>query len=412
MSPDQLLIIGKVWPEPASSAAGSRMLALIDLVQKAGYRITFATAAAESEFAADLESIDVRCEAIELNNSSFNHFIRELDPAVVLFDRFMTEEQYGWRVAEECPGAVRILDTEDLHALRTARQHAWNNGREFKVDDLFDEEIARREIASICRCDLSLIISDYEYNLLTDQFRIDESLLFYLPFLLEEPEDTSTEPTPGYEGRGGFVSIGNFLHEPNWNAVLWLKEEIWPIIRNELPKTELNIYGAYPSQKVFQLNNPGEGFRVCGRADSAGEVIGHSKVLLAPLRFGAGLKGKLVDAMRFGTPSVTTSIGAEGVAGEGNWCGEVANDPVDFAQAAVLLHQNQNRWREAQNRGVEIIREKFMKPDFEQPFLNRLDDLLQNLQAHRRRNFVGSMMMHHTQLSARYLSKWIEEKNR
>ncbi len=106
-------------------------------------------------------------------------------------------------------------------------------------------------------------------------------------------------------------SSGTFCIEPNWNCVQVLKTEIWPELRKRLPDAKLLIYGAYPSQKVLQLHNPKEHFYIKGRAEIAEEVLEKAKILLAPIRFGAGIKGKLLEAMVYGTPSVTTSIGAE-----------------------------------------------------------------------------------------------------
>ena len=126
-----VLIIGFVWPEPKSSAAGSRMLQLINLLQRQGYAITFVTTTNESKNAFDLNSIGVKTANIELNNTSFDEFIKDLKPDVVLFDRFMTEEQFGWRVAEHCPNAIRVLDTEDFHGLRKGRGEAIKNNETF-----------------------------------------------------------------------------------------------------------------------------------------------------------------------------------------------------------------------------------------------------------------------------------------
>ncbi len=405
----KLLIIGKVWPEPNSSAAGSRMMELIDLLKRGGYAITFATSASDSSYAVNLADYGVNPVRVEMNSSTFNDFIRELQPDVVMFDRFMTEEQFGWRVVEECPNAIRILDTEDLHCLRAARQNAWKSGQKFEPEMLSEEEVSKREIASIYRCDLSLIISEFEFELLQNQFRVPEDLLYYLPFLMKQLPESSPIT---FEDRSDFVSIGNFLHEPNWNAVLWLKEEIWPLIHHQLPNAKLNIFGAYPTQKVHQLHNPKEGFWVHGRAESAKEVISRARVLLAPLRFGAGLKGKLADAMRFGTPSVTTSIGAEGIEKLNNWPGSVRDDPIQFAKSAIELYQNSQKWRAAQTQGFKLLKQKFDKEKFEVDFLNRLTALNQNLQNHRKKNFIGSMLMYHYQQGTKYMSKWIEEKNK
>ena len=94
MNHQKLLIIGTVFPEPNSSAAGSRMLQLIELFQQQDWEITFASAAAESEFAVNLSEIGVKQVSIELNSSSFDGFVRELNPQAVVFDRFMTEVQH------------------------------------------------------------------------------------------------------------------------------------------------------------------------------------------------------------------------------------------------------------------------------------------------------------------------------
>jgi hypothetical protein len=117
-----LLVIGFVYPEPNSSAAGSRMLQLIAAFQAQNYNVVFATSCKKSDNAFDLESIGVSVVQIKLNQSSFDVFVKTLNPAIVLFDRFMTEEQFGWRVHEQCPDALKILDTEDLHFLRKGRQ--------------------------------------------------------------------------------------------------------------------------------------------------------------------------------------------------------------------------------------------------------------------------------------------------
>ena len=115
MQRKSLLIIGAVWVEPNSSAAGKRMLQLIAQFLERDYTITFASPAQKSEKAIDLSSLGVAEVVIQLNNASFNLFIAQLQPNIVLFDRFMMEEQFGWRVLENCPEALRILDTEDLH---------------------------------------------------------------------------------------------------------------------------------------------------------------------------------------------------------------------------------------------------------------------------------------------------------
>ena len=407
----KLLIIGLVWPEPNSSAAGTRMLQLIDLFQKNNFEITFACAATNLEFSFDVTTIGVKKQIIELNNPSFDGFVKDLNPDIVLFDRFVIEEQFGWRVVENCPNALRILDTEDLHCLRLARQNAFKEKRDFTTADLFSD-IAKREIASILRCDVSLIISQVEMQLLQNQFKIDKNLLYYLPFLVDEIGEKTINSWPKFEERNDFVFIGNFLHEPNWNTVQFLKESIWTLIRKELPEASMKIYGAYPSQKVQQLHNPKERFLILGRAESALEVIRNSRVLLAPIRFGAGAKGKLIEAMQCGTPSITTTIGAESMNGDLPWNGFIADEIQEICEASIKFYQDENLWKTAQQNGVEIVNQRYCKSQFEDDFINKIMQLQQNLELHRHQNFYGSLLWYHTLNSTKYMSKWIEEKNR
>lgn len=406
MANQKLLIIGLVWPEPQSSAAGTRMVQLINLFLDAGYDITFASAAAKSEFSYPFYPAQVKSVAIKLNHPSFNAFLKDLNPDVVLYDRFMIEEQYGWRVQQECPNSLRILDTEDLHCLRNARQEQEKTQSEL---NLFSDT-AKREIASILRCDVSLIISEFEMDILKNVFKIDASLLYYLPFLTQKIDEQATQKWPSFEQRKDFIFIGNFLHEPNYHTVKVLKQKIWPLLRKKLPQANLHIYGAYPSQKVQQLNNKAERFIIKGRAADAQDCMCHYRILLAPILFGAGLKGKFIDAMCSGTPAATTTVGAEAMQGNVAWNGFIEDDLALFAEKAATLYENEKDWYKAQKNGINLINERFSAHQFTGPFIQYLQKL--DLKKHRQGNFIGQILHHHSLQSTKYLSLWIEEKNK
>lgn len=406
-----LLIIGFVWPEPKSSAAGGRMMQLINVFQSENYHITFASPCAKSDNAFNLKSIGVSQVTIELNNASFDDFIKNLNPDIVLFDRFMMEEQFGWRVTEQCPNALKIIDTEDLHCLRKGRHQAFKDNKPFDEVYLFND-IAKREIASIYRSDLTLIISEAEMEILKNQFKVDESLLLYLPFMLDAISVEAEEKLPEFQNRNHFITIGNFLHEPNYNAVLYLKESIWPDIRKQLPNAELHIYGAYASQKVNQLHNKKTGFLIKGFAEDVNDVMQNAKVCLAPIRFGAGLKGKLVDAMQNGTPCVTTTIGAEGMYGNIEVNGFIEDNAKKFAAKSIELYNNALLWEEAQLNGFTTINKRFSKIEYQNKLLKKIENLIKDFEEKRQNNFIGQMLQHHTLQSTKYMSKWIAEKNK
>lgn len=406
----KLLIIGFVWPEPKSSAAGTRMMQLIETFQSQNYNITFASPCEKKDNAFDLCALNIVEQVLEVNSSSFDVFVSELNPDVVLFDRFMMEEQFGWRVAENCPNALRILDTEDLHGLRKGRHQAFKDGKFFDRSYLLNDTF-KRELASIYRCDISLIISEYEMSLLIDDLKVDASQLAYVPFMQNTLIDANLQKLPKFNERQHFITIGNFLHAPNYQSVLYLKKSIWPLIRRQLPKAELHIYGAYVSQKVIQLHNEKEGFLIKGFAEEVNKVMQKSRVCLGPLQFGAGLKGKLIDAMENGTPCVMTQIAAEGMFGGLEPNGYIENDPEAFANKAVALYTDSLLWNEKQANGYTVINEIFNKEAIQRDFVNRLNTTIQNLELHRQQNVIGQMLQHQTLQSTKYMSKWIEEKN-
>ena len=404
---NKLLIISSVWVEPNSSAAGSRMLQLIRFFQSQNYTIVYASTASESEFSFDLADLGITTQFIKLNDSFFDDFLQKNQPNMVLFDRFMVEEQFGWRVSNVLPMTIKILDTEDLHCLRIARQEAIKKNKSFETLD-FNFDIAKREIASIFRCDLSLLVSDFEMNLLQTVFQVPKSILFYLPIWIQK----FASEKPDFQTKKDFVFIGNFYHEPNWDSVLVLKNEIWPKLKELQPIATLNIYGAYPSQKVHQLHNPKDRFYIKGRAESAEQVIRSARVLLAPIRFGAGIKGKLLETMEYGTPSVTTSIGAEAMHDNLAWNGFIEDDFSDFISKVVELYSNQEVWEEAVENGYKIINYKFLFSIYKSKFLDILDHLQTSLESHRKTNFIGQMLQYHNLRSTEFMSRWIEEKNK
>ena len=399
----KLVILGNRIPEPSTTAAGSRMMQLIELFNDYNFNVTFLTANPENE---NSEKLNISVFFISANDNAFDALILELNPDIVVFDRFYTEEQFGWRVSEICPNAIKILDTEDLHFLRFAREKCFLEKREITFQD-FVNEVFVREIASIYRCDLSLIISEFEMKFLQNNFSIASQILYYLPFLVDSIQE---EALNSFEDRKNFISIGNFLHQPNWYMVLELKR-IWKNIKQKLPEANLDIYGAYLPQKAQELNNVKEGFLIKGKAENVEAVMQNAKILLAPIPYGAGLKGKLLESMQHGLPNITSTIGAEGMTFNNLWSGYITDDYEELTEKAVNLYQDKNTWKILQNNGKIIIENKFLKSTFQQDFYDKINHLLENIALLRTQNFMGKVLQQNTLQASKYLSKWIMLKN-
>jgi hypothetical protein len=404
----RLLFIGSVWPEVQSSAAGVRAFSLLRSLKERDWDVHFSTPAFEkSEWITSLREMGIPARHLATNDSSFDDFISGLQPDYVVFDRFLIEEQFSWRVRAICPKAVRVLDTVDLHFLRRARGKALekNTTLELRTED------RARELSSILRSDLSLVLSDFELRLLRE-LRVPEELLEYFP-LTYKPQN---QPTPAFSEREGYVMIGNFRHLPNSDAVNWLKTSIWPLIRAIEPQAYVDIYGAYPSREIMNLTDEKNGFVVRGPADDACKTLSRYRINLAPLRFGAGLKGKIADGWWAGTPVITTPVGAEGMrlsaSNASKFGGRIAEDPFQIAREATELARSEVAWTDAQATGFQILEERFHEERALTRLLERFEALQATLEESRRTNWFGQALWHHTTRSTEYFSRWIELKEK
>lgn len=400
-----VLYIASVWPEARTSGASTRVLQAIFALKSANFTITVASSAKETKESYDFEKAGIKKAAIQLNNTSFDTWVGELAPQIVIFDTFISEEKFGWRIAKYAPNAMRLLDTIEFHSLRFARKEKIKKGL---LELPLQNEISLREIASIYRCDLSLFVGDYEIDLVHENFQVSKNLLYYLPLTIP----LSTKKTlKSFEERIDFISIGSFLHPPNWDAVLRLKKTIWPQIRKKLPKARLLIVGSYASDKVKQLHNEKEGFIIKGFVEDAFLEMESAKIHLAPMNFGAGIKSKCVLAFQTHTPTITTSIGAEGLMPFNDFAGVVTDDEKNFIDSAIEIYQSKNRFDDANHKADKII-SYFSKKSWHQNFIHHIQSLYKNLEKHRKQNFFGKLLLHHQHLSSHYMAKWIEEKEK
>ena len=411
----KILWIALVWPEPDSSAAGVRTTQLIDILLSAGHAVSVLSPCRDNTYRSMLAERGVATETYAPNDSSIVPFLQELDPEIVIFDRFMAEEQFGWRVREVCPAALRIVDTIDLHLLRRARERkirtvtdSLSGGLCIKGVELMSDD-AIREIASIYRSDISLLTSSEERRLLIEEFRIPESLIAHCPIGY-----VPQRGVPAFDGRKHFVTIGNFHHAPNADSYRVLRNEIWPRIRSALSdhSIELHVYGAYPTEEFLQYDDPRTGFRVMGRAVSAHETLSRYRVSLCPLRFGAGVKGKVADSWVVGTPVVGTSVAAEGMHDGLEFGGAVCDDTEGFVRHAVRLYGDETEWLGAQQCGWNILATRFTESRTASTFLGICREGVERCMEHRALNIVGQLLWHNQLRSTEYFSRWIEAKNR
>ena len=382
---------------------------LLEACQDAGYEVRFVSPCQENLHQHALESRGIRTAQLLPNDGAFDSYISEYQPDIACFDRFMIEEQFSWRVREQVPNALRVLDTVDLHSLRRERQRALTSGDQPYSTGLSDDTL--RELASIYRSDLSLIISPVEESLLRERFGVPSSLLGVTGFLYPDPL-----PFRSYQERTNLVFVGNGLHAPNVDAVRLLKNSLWKPLRAALAEqgasdVELHIYGAYLPQEILQFDNPREGFHVLGKADDVYETLQRYRCNLAPLRFGAGLKGKVSDGWMVGTPCIATPIAAEGMVSEGAFGGLIVESLEEYPQRVADLYTDKNAWNTAQAAGRDLITRLFSQGTNARAFHERLTLLTEEGFRLREQNIVGSILWYQGMRSTEYFSRWITAKN-
>jgi glycosyltransferase involved in cell wall biosynthesis len=342
---------------------------------------------------------------------------------MVIFDRFYAEEAYSFHFREYCPHALRVLDMQDMHSLRLGREEVVLRKRDedVEVQDPFgrleesiqyeprayDEKLLR-ELASLHRSDLAMVCSPREIVLL-EKLGLARQKLVPASFWVE-PMGSVQRTT--FESRKNFVFLGGFKHPPNVDAVKVLAESIWPKIHQLLPESSLHIYGAFCPPQLAKNFKHIPNLQIHGFASSLEDILTEHRVMLAPLRFGAGIKGKIVDAWNFGLPVVSTGIGMEGMTNcSGLWGGRIANAVDDYVAAAVDLYSNQPEWAQTSRRGIELNLELFPLSQWDH-VVKKLKYSIQHRDELRNRDYHGAILWHHTARSTEYFSRWIECKNK
>ena len=405
------LLLAYVWPEPMSSAAGVRDQELIALFTELGWDVTVASHSKPNAALATLQAQGIRTQEVELNRSSFDDWLGQEKFAVVVFDRFVTEEQFNARVARNLPAALRILDTQDLHSLRRAREAIIKKGGSIEESVEAGQGLSGpdflRELASIFRSDLTLVLSDFELELLKNHYSLPPELLAYFPFAQNIPETWPHFSEPEFD----FSFLGNFRHPPNLDSILWTVREIWPLIRKEMPQAKLRVMGSYPPREVMALANESSGIIVDGPIEDPVIELGKCAVNLAALRFGAGIKGKICDAWTAGLPTVTTDIGAEGMRLGEAFGGIIENRAHAFALASVGLRNDPLARTNLAELGRRTLQEKFARECQRNLLMGLLEDL-GSIEKRRQRNPIGAMLSAEERRASDYFSRWIELKEK
>lgn len=389
----QAVFFVTVWPEPRSSAAGVRTRELMAILQAEGYEVHAVSPSGNGPFRDELAAAGVRTHTCDPNSSpSTDSSLSALNPSLVIFDRFVMEEQFGWRARSHWPLAREVVDTQDLHSLRRARERC---GALVPTAEEFGEDLLR-ELSSILRAGAALVVSPFERDLLVNRFGLEPERVACVPF-----SATVSATIAGFDDRNGFCFLGNFRHPPNLDSVAWILDEHWPRIRARLPRAELHLYGAYPPAQI-SFHKGKDGVFAHGPVMDHRAALSSHRCLLAPLRFGAGIKGKVMESWASGTAVAGTAVTFEGMGS----AGLSAEAPETLAVMACEAHESETAWTTESARGLAEVAARFSPEKVRSAFLAFLE------QGPRGPSLTGQMLRHHSNNATKYFSRWIEAKNK
>jgi GT2 family glycosyltransferase/glycosyltransferase involved in cell wall biosynthesis len=250
-------------------------------------------------------------------------------------------------IREEVPDTPVIIDSEDLHYLREQRQAEITKSKELEKTAAATK---KKELAVYAKADCVTTVTEEDRAVLLADLK-------GMPVMVIPNIHDAVDIDVPYEQRKDFLFIGNFNHGPNQDAVLWFAQDIFPSILKKLPESKFYIVGNNPTQKVHDLAS--EHIVVTGWVPEVKPYLSKCRVSVIPLRFGAGMKGKVGETMSHGLPMVSTTVGTEGMRIVPQEHAFVTDHAQEFARYAVQLYSDKAIWEEMSRKGKDLISSQY-----------------------------------------------------
>jgi hypothetical protein len=255
-------------------------------------------------------------------------------------------EKY-YPLVKSCKPEVKVFfDMVDFHYLRFKRESELM--KEPKIMEIADKYL-NLELDNCKKADKIIVISDLEAKTLKNYYN-DESKIITIGNIHQYIKN---ENAPSFRDRKDLLFIGGFDHKPNVDAIEYLHDEIMPLLWKYQPEISISIIGSNPPESILKLNS--DKFKIVGYVKEVAPYFLSSRIFVAPLRYGAGIKGKIGQSIEFGLPLITTSIGAEGFDFGENTKYIVGNTSQEIVDNILLLYQNQEIWYNISSDSEKVI---------------------------------------------------------
>jgi len=347
----QALIIDACTPTPDQDSGSLRMTNLMRLLRELGYQVAFLADNRRHEGAYTQALQQQGIEPLFRPwADDAQQLLKQIGASLdlVILSRHYVASQYIDLVRWHCPNAHVLFDTVDLHYLREQRLAKLENDASLLETA---RQTQREELAVAARCDTTLVVSEHEQKVLaTDAPHLNVAVLSNIhqvygcrrPFL----------------ARRDMFFIGGFQHPPNIDAVNWFALEVWPLIVDQLEDVQCYIIGSKAPPAVRQLDEV-DGMVFKGFVENIEPYLDGCRLSVAPLRYGAGVKGKVNMSMSYGQPVVATTPAVEGMHVTVGEDVLVGNDPSSFAAAVTRAYQDETVWNQLSSNGLANVEQHF-----------------------------------------------------
>jgi glycosyltransferase involved in cell wall biosynthesis len=338
-----ILVIDHYVPMSDRDSGSLRMFQILKLLRQLGHRVTFIpdNLANTAPYTGELQK-----HGIEVFYHPYVKSIRDFIVAqgsrfdAIVLSRCDFARKHIKNVRLYAPQSRVIFDTVDLHSLRTDREAQLTRDPDVRQKATEKQQL---EDELIEQADETWVVSPFEQQLLQNKW--PHKCIEVVSNIVDVPGST----TP-FALRRDWLFIGGFQHTPNTDAVLFFLQKIYPIVSERLPDARFYIIGEKPPPQIVALAT--ERVIVAGLQRDARPFFDSIKLSVAPLRFGAGVKGKINQSMSLGVPVVATSVAAEGMELRDREDILLADEPEDFAEALVELYQSEALWNRLSQNGI------------------------------------------------------------
>lgn len=346
----RVLVVDATTPEPARDSGSLRLCAILRLLDEQGWSTSFLPDDGRASSAEIAALGAIGCEVLcKPRVRDLPRWLREHGDELhaVLMCRHTVAGQYAELVRRHAPQAKLLFDTVDLHFLREQRAaELGGSGTLFRQA----ETSRRSELALIEQSDVTFVVSPHEQSLLAQllpQARVE---------LLSNIHEVQGCRRPR-AGRSDLVFIGGYGHPPNSDAIRWIAGDILPRLRQAFPDLRVHVLGDMPDTARHELATPGLEFH--GRVKDLSPWLDDCLATLAPLRFGAGVKGKINMSMSHGVPVIATTIAVEGMQLADGVNVLVADDAAAIVEAVLRLQADAALWQRLSARGLDNVQQHF-----------------------------------------------------